>query len=82
MSKRQGLGIAAWRGRGALSEDRIEEEQQDAIRIRDLMFSVFLLQVLSCAFCSPAHGLVATTSSRYHTHILAGGKRKVKGEEA
>lgn len=24
MSKRQGLGIAAWRGRGALSEDRIE----------------------------------------------------------
>ena len=42
---------------------RIEEEQLDAIRIRDLMFSLFLLQVLSCAFCSPAHGLVATASS-------------------
>ena len=40
----------------------IEEEQRDAIRIRDLMFSVFLLQVLSCGFCSPAYGLVATSS--------------------
>ena len=41
----------------------IEEEQLDAIRIWDLILSVFLLQVLSCGFCSPAHGLVATTSS-------------------
>lgn len=40
-----------------------EEEQLDAIRIGDLILSVFLLQVLSCSFCSPAHGLVATTSS-------------------
>lgn len=41
----------------------IEEEQLDAIRIGDLILSVFLLQFLSCGFCFPAHGLVATMSS-------------------